>query len=581
MSEIRVEERAFFPITSLSSFIGLVKEHLQHAKLNPSHEPNLALLSILFGYLEHELTVSRTASVDSSTDSEKGGKPPDKITDSTQSIDDEFPTLDLEIIEGLYNQFVLMIKAQVDKSLTEFTSRSGYATRMLCKRVSDVIWNGLLRSYHKDKPHIQSLFSYLTGRQLDCFGLAFVVVAACQVLAYKDAHLVLSGDHAWVATGEDSKDMTEVTWHGKGLEDRRGFLIDKTTTEKNWIYHGGNAVKCDRWMEVVALVTSLNAAIDMQTDSEELQLIQHDIMRYLYEEGHMDKYPMALGVYAELKEIIPTNKQDSATVDEIHNKAITAVETIYDGLHFLPYVSKGHSCARRNRYDDAIRNWSKAAQVLSRYNYGKEDEESYKEMIDIANDLIPSTLKTVPQLCEDTQCYYNVIQFYDGICLWEEGSVTPVLHSWWARHFTNTISKFTPEVRQFYSDGNSSPSKPVAMETTRMNRRSSKGASLSSPSRLAYSSSTSEDGQDPKTLDDTELTEALAKPVTKLNIRSEKMRALSEMLISGKKVNSQAIGLLLTAQSQVHFVKRKSNAGDYSVDYGDRSKIVRKSKDLD
>ena len=45
----------------------------------------------------------------------------------------------------------------------------------------------------------------ITGKQLDCFGLGFAVVAACQILNYNDVHLVLSGDHAWVAHGEGSK----------------------------------------------------------------------------------------------------------------------------------------------------------------------------------------------------------------------------------------------------------------------------------------------------------------------------------------------------------------------------------------
>ena len=38
-----------------------------------------------------------------------------------------------------------------------------YATRELVKRVSDVIWNSLTRSYYKDRAHLQSVYSYLTG----------------------------------------------------------------------------------------------------------------------------------------------------------------------------------------------------------------------------------------------------------------------------------------------------------------------------------------------------------------------------------------------------------------------------------
>ena len=49
---------------------------------------------------------------------------------------------------------------------------------------------------------------------MDCFGVAFGVVAACQVLGMNDVHLALSEDHAWVTYGEDNQETAEVTWHG-------------------------------------------------------------------------------------------------------------------------------------------------------------------------------------------------------------------------------------------------------------------------------------------------------------------------------------------------------------------------------
>lgn len=52
---------------------------------------------------------------------------------------------------------------------------------------------------------------------MDCFGVAFGVVAAFQVLGYKDVHLALSEDHAWVVFGENLAETAEVTWHGMTL----------------------------------------------------------------------------------------------------------------------------------------------------------------------------------------------------------------------------------------------------------------------------------------------------------------------------------------------------------------------------
>ena len=40
------------------------------------------------------------------------------------------------------------------------------------------------------------LFYFVAGNKLDCFGVAFAVVAACQMLNVPGIHLALSEDHA-------------------------------------------------------------------------------------------------------------------------------------------------------------------------------------------------------------------------------------------------------------------------------------------------------------------------------------------------------------------------------------------------
>lgn len=101
------------------------------------------------------------------------------------------------------------------KKLT--TAKPIYATREIIKRVSDVIWNSLIRSTYKDRAHLQSLYSYLALSKLDCFGVALAVVAGCQMLGYSDVHLAISEDHAWVVFGKTCDETIEVTWHGKGI----------------------------------------------------------------------------------------------------------------------------------------------------------------------------------------------------------------------------------------------------------------------------------------------------------------------------------------------------------------------------
>lgn len=58
------------------------------------------------------------------------------------------------------------------------------------------------------------------------------MVAACQVLGLKDVHLALSEDHAWVIFGKNGEETAEVTWHGKGNEDRRGQTVTAGVNEK-------------------------------------------------------------------------------------------------------------------------------------------------------------------------------------------------------------------------------------------------------------------------------------------------------------------------------------------------------------
>lgn len=173
--------------------------------------------------------------------------------------------------------------------------------------MSDVIWNSLTRSYYKDRAHLQSLYSYLTGSKLDCFGVAFAVVAGCQALGFNDVHLALSEDHAWVVFGETGTETAEVTWHGKGNEDKRGQEIGKGVSARSWLYVNNNPVICTRAMEVAALVSAINPSLNATHDAFEVALLQQELLWLLYDLGHLAKYPMAIGNLGDLEEISATS----------------------------------------------------------------------------------------------------------------------------------------------------------------------------------------------------------------------------------------------------------------------------------
>ncbi|XP_067010072.1 menin [Anabrus simplex] len=428
MAGFREGYRRHFPLQDIPSVVKLFKRQLE----NPG-EPDLALLSIVVGAIENSLTCKGTITVQKETDT--FGEP-------------KLPAVEYHITEALYSKFHAIIKGAVDLSLYD---NSKFATRELVKKVSDVIWNSLSRSYYKDRAHLQSLYSYLTGNKLDCFGVAFAVVAGCQVLGYRDVHLALSEDHAWVVFGEGGKESAEVTWHGKGNEDKRGQPIGPSMGSKSWLYVNGCPVICTRPMEVAALVSAINPSLNATSEAMEVALLQQELLWLLYDLGHLTHYPMAIGNLSDLEEVSPTPGRPPCST--LFREAAFSARTYYKNQHVYPYTYQGGYFYRHKQYKEALESWANAADVIRLYNYSRDDEEIYKEFLEIANELIPHIMKVVSSgisarsILKDPECFAHLLRFYDGICQWEEGSLTPVLHIGWAKPLVNTISKFDADVR--------------------------------------------------------------------------------------------------------------------------------------
>ncbi|KDR24179.1 Menin, partial [Zootermopsis nevadensis] len=428
MAGFREVGRQHFPLEDIPSIVRLFKQQLES-----SSEPDLALLSIVVGAVENSLTCSRMLTVQKETDTL--GEP-------------KLPAVEYHIAEALYSKFHAIIKGAVD--LTQY-SGSKYATRELVKKVSDVVWNSLTRSYYKDRAHLQSLYSYLTGNKLDCFGVAFAVVAGCQVLGYQDVHLALSEDHAWVVFGEGGSETAEVTWHGKGNEDKRGQPVGPGMGSRSWLYVNGCPVICTRPMEVAALVSAINPSLSSSSDAMEVALLQQELLWLLYDLGHLTHYPMAIGNLSDLEEVSPTSGRPPCST--LFQEAAISARTYYKNQHVYPYTYQGGYFYRHKMYKEAFQSWANAADVIRLYNYSRDDEEIYKEFLEIANELIPHIMKVVSSghsarsILKDPECFAHLLRFYDGICQWEEGSPTPVLHIGWAKPLVNTISKFDADVR--------------------------------------------------------------------------------------------------------------------------------------
>jgi menin len=159
---------------------------------------------------------------------------------------------------------------------------------------------------------------------------------------------------------------------------------------------------------------------------------------------------------------------------QLFDQAIAVARRYYDNRHVYPYTYQGGYYYRNRLYKEALESWANAADVIRAYNYSREDEEIYKEFLEIANELIPYVMKvpdilspfvihsinffyvsvkvegsghSARSILKDPECFAHLLRFYDGICQWEEGSTTPVLHIGWAKPLVNTISKFDARVR--------------------------------------------------------------------------------------------------------------------------------------
>ncbi|KAI7814733.1 hypothetical protein IRJ41_023692, partial [Triplophysa rosa] len=557
---LRSAQKKHFPLRGIDGVVHLFQTELSKP------EPDLALLSLVLGFVEHFLAVNRVVPVNVPGVCFEPLKP--------DILNSCLPTVEVNLISALYERFTAQIRGAVD--LSQFRRPAGGSSRELVKKVSDVIWNSLSRSYFKDRAHIQSLFSLITGTKLDSSGVAFAVVAACQVLGLKDVHLALSEDHAWVIFGKGGEETAEVTWHGKGNEDRRGQTVNAGVSER----------------------------------------VRNKARAYVY--------PMAMGTLADLEDQEPMTSSESPL--SIHLKAVDSAKKYYNNEHIYPFMYLAGYHYRHRNVQEALGAWAEAASVMQDYNYCREDEEIYKEFFDIANDVIPTLLKETASAAEsgeeaegtgkdhpkqvaalsalqDPECFACLLRFYDGICKWEEGSPTPVLHVGWATYLVQSLSRFDAQIRQKVSiitkdieplDDDDQSSEDPREGRRRGPRRESKLDEQAGPSPLgaalppqnpvtrkvggeggrrrssAGGRGKEADGKnEPSSPSPTpsphQPTTVLGGPVVVFH--SEKMKGMKELL-SAAKINSSAIKLQLTAQSQVQMKRQKPTpSGDYTLSF--------------
>lgn len=407
----------------------------------------------------------------------------------------------------------------------------------------------------------------------------------------------------------------EVTWHSKGTEDRIGEPVPAADAD-NWLYLHGNTMVCDQHQVVATLVSAMNLSINALQDSRELALLQQQLLWILYDYGHLERYPMALGNLADLEDACgPAGLGRRSALDLFH-QSIEAAKQYYHDCHVYPYTYLGGYYFRVGAYREAFRLWTEAAGVIRKYNYSREDEEIYKEFQEIANDLIPHIAKTAsprlgpagePPLLQDAECFACLLRFYDGLCAWEENSSTPVLHIGWAKPLVSTMAKFPHHVRarveirveladmfddndevsgsnhgsEFGDGEGSDDGKVLTIGERRRKRAASFGSRDQLPLRNVINNSNSPATSAAHPGDNKEKHEVVvangvgyyaAKKAESIDdelevwvvLGSKKMAGLKNLLTSDK-LNTSAIQLQLTAQSQVNLANKRTSVNSMTL----------------
>ncbi|XP_048449799.1 menin, partial [Rhincodon typus] len=394
-------------------------------------------------------------------------------------------------------------------------------------------------------------------------------------------------------------------------------LTVSSASAQSWLYLKGSYLKCDRKMEVALMVCAINPSIDHHTDSMELLQLQQHLLWLLYDLGHLNKYPMALGNLADLEELDPMPDRPDPLA--LYHEAISSAKQYYNNEHVYPYVYLASYFCRNKNVKDALASWGDAATVIQDYNYCREDEEIYKEFFDIANDIIPNLIKEMASMAEtseepqrdgdsgtevpqgqaapstalqDPESFAQLLRFYDGICKWEEGSSTPVLHVGWATFLVQSISKFDGQVRhkvtiivkETETNEDDDQHSDDSRDARRRGPRRESKAEEPPPMKKFLSEKIVERRRSAPSQRSVPLPVPAAPPPAPtpaptpapggacVTFHSEKMKGMKELL-TALKINSSAIKLQLTAQSQVQMKKLKlSSASDYTLSFMKRQR---------
>jgi menin len=110
-------------------------------------------------------------------------------------------------------------------------------------------------------------------------------------------------------------------------------------------------------MSVAALVSAMNPSINANQDSEELAILQQQLLWILYDNNHLSQYPMAIGNLGDLEDIFPSLTPRKSPI-ELFYEAINVAKKTYADSHVYPYTYLAGYLYRNGRFKEALQTWA-------------------------------------------------------------------------------------------------------------------------------------------------------------------------------------------------------------------------------
>ena len=151
------KESDIYPISNLTNVVDVFK-----VELKKGNDADLALLSILAGYVEDFFTGSRTTGSTNvqqtnghhaPKSSQRNKKSANNGSSSIMDADIISPPLTREQLDAMRQKFVSRIRGFCDLSLIPDLGKC--ANTAVIKRVSDIIWNTLNEERHMDRGEVE------------------------------------------------------------------------------------------------------------------------------------------------------------------------------------------------------------------------------------------------------------------------------------------------------------------------------------------------------------------------------------------------------------------------------------------